>query len=195
MTHGLIANSEFFAAGMVLAQWHVDPARNRPGLDHPRLVACMGAIVIGAAIWSKETGLAGAPVFFADLIALGLSLVIAGLLTLKSGVLFATFANRPAQLLGMMCFSLYIWHEPLLRHVFQADIVPLDGLIRSLPVYFILLGAIGVVSYRFIEFGRVKDWHALLPVPAGGSVQVYRNPSAPKVSVRPARFSGGGANR
>jgi peptidoglycan/LPS O-acetylase OafA/YrhL len=174
LTTGLTANIEFFATGMVLARWHVD---SRSGPAHPNLLAGIGAVVIGGAIWWKETDLAGAAVLFADLIALGLSLVIGGLLTPRSGILHAVFANRPTQLLGMMCFSLYIWHEPLLRQIFRSDIVPLDGLIRQLPVYLTLLAIIGALSYRYIEFGRIGDWRTLLPLPAGGSVRSDRKPA------------------
>jgi peptidoglycan/LPS O-acetylase OafA/YrhL len=61
----------------------------------------------------------------------------------------------------MMCFSLYVWHEPLLRHVFAFEAAPLDDLARTLPLYLFLLLAIAALSYRFIEFGRSADWRAL----------------------------------
>ncbi|MEI9984537.1 MAG: hypothetical protein WDN69_15840 [Aliidongia sp.] len=61
----------------------------------------------------------------------------------------------------MMCFSLYAWHEPLLRHVFQGDIAPLDTLASTLPVYLTLLAGSARLSYRFIEFGRAADWRGL----------------------------------
>ena len=61
----------------------------------------------------------------------------------------------------MMCFSLYVWHEPLLRHVFDADAAPLGDLARTLPLYLFLLLAVAALSYRFIEFGRSANWRAL----------------------------------
>jgi len=170
LSAGLTANLEVFGAGMVLAQWHADSAARPRRLAYPRLVVTLGAIVVAAAIGAKQAGLAGMPVLFADVLTLGLALVVAGLLALEAGLLRACFVNRPVQLLGMMCFSLYVWHEPLLRHVFLGDIAPLDGLALTLPVYLTLLAAIGALSYRFIEFGRVAEWRGLFLIPAGKAV-------------------------
>jgi len=146
---------------MVLAQWYVDTDGHPARLARPRLVAALGALTVGAAIWAKQAELPGLAVVFIDLLTLGLSLVVAALLALPSGLLRGLFANRPIQLLGMMCFSIYVWHEPLLRHVFRDNVAPLDGLARTLPVYLTLLAAIAALSYRFIEFGRVADWRGL----------------------------------
>ena len=160
LTTGLTASLEIFGTGMVLAQWYAGTA-GRQRLARPRLAVATGAAVAVAAIWAKQAALPGMDVLFADGLTLGLGLVVAGLLSLEAGLLRAVFANRPIQLLGMMCFSLYAWHEPLLRHVFQGDIAPLDGLAQTLPVYLTLLAGIGALSYRFIEFGRAADWRGL----------------------------------
>ena len=153
---------------MVLAQWYVGTS-GRERLARPRLTVTAGALVVVAAIWAKHmAALPGMDVLFADVLTIGLALIVAGLLTLETGLLRATFANRPVQLLGMMCFSLYAWHEPLLRHIFQGDIAPLDGLARTLPVYLTLLAVIGALSYRFIEFGRAADWRGLFLLPNEG---------------------------
>jgi peptidoglycan/LPS O-acetylase OafA/YrhL len=167
LTTGLTACLEIFGTGMVLAQWYVGTS-GRQRLARPRLTVTAGALVVVAAIWAKEAALPGMAVLFADVLTIGLALVVAGLLALETGLLRAAFANRPVQLLGMMCFSLYAWHEPLLRHIFQGDIAPLDGLARTLPVYLTLLAAIGALSYRFIEFGRAADWRGLFLLPNDG---------------------------
>ena len=167
LTTGLTASLEIFGVGMVLAQWYVGTS-GRPRLARPRLTVTAGALVVVAAIGAKQAALPGMNVLFADVLAVGLALVVAGLLALETGLLRAAFANRPVQLLGMMCFSLYAWHEPLLRHIFQGDIAPLDGLARTLPVYLTLLAGIGALSYRFIEFGRAADWRGLFLLPNEG---------------------------
>lgn len=167
LTTGLTASLEIFGVGMVLAQWYVG-TRGQERLARPRLTVTAGALVVVAAIWAKQAALPGMDVLFADVLTVGLALVVAGLLALETGLLRAAFANRPVQLLGMMCFSLYAWHEPLLRHIFQGDIAPLDGLARTLPVYLTLLAGIGALSYRFIEFGRAADWRGLFLLPNEG---------------------------
>jgi peptidoglycan/LPS O-acetylase OafA/YrhL len=59
--------------------------------------------------------------------------------------------NRPMQLTGMMCFSLYVWHgrpiETLLGPTFDA---------ARFGLYLALVAGIAALSYRFIEFPRVR---------------------------------------
>jgi peptidoglycan/LPS O-acetylase OafA/YrhL len=182
LSNGLTAHLEVFAAGMVLAQWHANTAGRPRRLSQPGLVATAGVLVIVASILAKQTGSAVAAILFIDAITLGMALLTAGLLTLRGGLLHATFANRPIQLIGMMCYSLYIWHQPVLRHVFAADVAPLDGLTRTLPVYLALLVAIGAMSYRFIEFGKVPNWRSLLPTPAERPAP---EPAYPAAAIKP----------
>jgi peptidoglycan/LPS O-acetylase OafA/YrhL len=163
LSTGLTATLEVFGAGMVLAQWYVDSAGRQRRLGQPRLVAATGILVLVVSILAKQTGSPVAAILLIDGITLGLALVTAGLLSLRGGLLYATFANRPIQLIGMLCYSVYIWHQPILRHIFGADVAPLDGLAETLPVYLVLLAAIGALSYRFIEFGKVANWRLLLP--------------------------------
>jgi peptidoglycan/LPS O-acetylase OafA/YrhL len=64
----------------------------------------------------------------------------------------------PLQMLGLMCYSLYIWHAPLIAH-FRASAY-------TVPTYTAYLGAtvlIAWLSYRYIEFGSVSDFRKLLP--------------------------------
>jgi peptidoglycan/LPS O-acetylase OafA/YrhL len=166
LSMGLSANLEVFAAGMLLAQWHAGTAGRSRRMSRPALAAATGVLVIAASILAKQTGSAVPAILFIDGITLGMVLLTAGLLALRGGPLHATFANRPIQLIGMMCYSLYIWHQPVLRHVFAADVAPLDGLTQTLPVYLALLAAIAALSYRFIEFGKVQRWRSLLPASA-----------------------------
>ena len=184
LSSGLTANLEVFGAGMALAGWYAAGHR----LARPRPAVGAGALVVLAAIWAKQAALPGAAVLFADVLTIGFALVVAGLLSLESGRLRAAFANRPIQVAGMMCFSLYAWHEPLLRHVFQADLAPLSGLGGSLPVYLAVLALVGVLSYRFIEFGRVADWRGLFLIPPEWNPRVTRGfQTVRSASGRPQR--------
>lgn len=157
LTMGLTANLEIFAVGMALAQAYVAGIRVR----WPRLVTLGGALVLALSLVAGERLGRWIQVPFSDLLALGFAAIVAGLLSLDRGWLRAAFANRPIQVLGMMCFSLYVWHEPLLRNLFQADAAPLDDLARTLPLYLFLLLAVAALSYRFVEFGRSANWRAL----------------------------------
>jgi peptidoglycan/LPS O-acetylase OafA/YrhL len=168
LTMGLTASLEIFAVGMALAEAYVAGIRVR----RPRLVTLAGALVLAAAILAGDRLGSWIQVPFADLLALGFAAVLGGLLSLERGWLRAAFANRPIQVLGMMCFSLYVWHEPLLRNLFQAEAAPLEDLARTLPIYLFLLLAIAALSYRFIEFGRSRDWRALFLADSTPSIAV-----------------------
>lgn len=157
LTMGLTANLEIFAVGMALAQAYVAGIRVR----WPRLVTLGGGLVLALALVAGDRLGPWIQVPFDDLLALGFAAIVAGLLSLDRGWLRAAFANRPIQVLGMMCFSLYVWHEPLLRNLFQAEAAPLDDLARTLPLYLFLLLVVAALSYRFIEFGRSANWRAL----------------------------------
>ncbi|HEV2673898.1 MAG TPA: acyltransferase [Aliidongia sp.] len=157
LTMGLTANLEIFAVGMALAQAYVAGVRVR----WPRLVTLGGALALALAVVAGDRLGRWIEVPFDDFLVVGFAAIIAGLLSLERGWLRAAFASRPVQVLGMMCFSLYVWHEPLLRNLFQAEAAPLDDLARTLPIYLFLLLTVAALSYRFVEFGRSRDWRAL----------------------------------
>jgi len=87
---------------------------------------------------------------------LGFSLIIYGTLSVRWSVFRFLLANWPIQLCGMMCYSLYVWHSPAI--VLQ----PATTLVRLIR-YLFLVFTVSLFSYRFIEFGSVKDWRSLLP--------------------------------
>ena len=69
---------------------------------------------------------------------------------------------RPLQLLGMMCYSIYIWHWPLLAWLMpDRATMPAGRFVAALIVYLAVTLAIAVLSYRFIEFGRIRAWRPL----------------------------------
>ena len=67
---------------------------------------------------------------------------------------------KPVQVVGMMCFSLYVWHGIILLKIY-----PHHGsnsaieILSRLPQYLIVTFSIAAVSYRFIEFPKqsVRD--------------------------------------
>lgn len=72
---------------------------------------------------------------------------------------------RYLQALGMMCFSIYVWHEPVRSVV--------GGYNAFSPIQlanWALLAVVATLSYRFIEFWHVRNWRDLLPPPMVGTV-------------------------
>lgn len=90
---------------------------------------------------------------------LGTALLLMGLLAWGNRA--NSFVWRSAwvlELIGMMCYSIYLWHVPLLAGLRPTVTRPLEVL-----VYLGVLLVFSWLSYRHIEFGHVRDWRALLP--------------------------------
>jgi peptidoglycan/LPS O-acetylase OafA/YrhL len=78
-----------------------------------------------------------------------------GLLYSSDGFLRFLFANRPIQIFGMMCYSLYVWHGVL---IVPAGIAAPGGYnVQNLGIYFAWLLLLSALSYRYIEFGHVRE--------------------------------------
>jgi peptidoglycan/LPS O-acetylase OafA/YrhL len=67
------------------------------------------------------------------------------------GVIKAFFTNRLIQVAGMMCYSLYVWHNLSREIIITGGLSPFN-----LSVYFLFLIPFSLFTYRYIEFGR-KD--------------------------------------
>lgn len=86
--------------------------------------------------------------------------LLVGLLGLERGIVKWLFDNGPIQIVGMMCFSLYVWHAPLNDIVWAHRGSFPNGVIRSL-FYVVTLFAMSLLSYRFIEFGTESNMKKL----------------------------------
>ncbi len=92
-----------------------------------------------------------------EMINIGFFFVILRLLY-STGWFVRTFvASVPLQLIGMMSYSLYVWHSLIIGSFRSADSLWL------LTVSMLLLGALSLLTYRFVEFRSVADWRELLP--------------------------------
>ncbi len=87
----------------------------------------------------------------------GFALVIVAAITLQSN-LSKVLTIRPLRVLGMACYSLYLWHFPILISL-RLHVEPWNGL--NLFAFAIMLSALAGLSYRFVEFRRVADWRSL----------------------------------
>jgi len=96
-----------------------------------------------------------------DLLDCGLIAIVIGALA-PDGRLGAMLAWRPLQVMGMMCYSLYLWHWPLLQWLApDRGAMPLPHLVASLAGFLAVTFAVSALTYRFVEFGRIRDWRGL----------------------------------
>lgn len=108
---------------------------------------CLGIIPVKASPFLHNIFHAGA--FF----------IILSLLYSKNKVLAFIFSNKPIQIAGLMCYSIYVWHGisiwPILKNAYHPD-PPF-----RIVIYFIMLFIFSAFTYRYIEFGHVKDGRRL----------------------------------
>ena len=69
----------------------------------------------------------------------------------------SVFAFAPLQVIGMMCYSIYIWHAPVL-----ASLTPIAG---AVPAVLLVL-TLAAFTYRYIEFGRERNPRTLFLWPS-----------------------------
>jgi peptidoglycan/LPS O-acetylase OafA/YrhL len=89
--------------------------------------------------------------------AIGMTFIMHSLVTIKRSWTDIIIGNWPLRLLGMMCYSLYIWH----RNPIEV-LIPVASPERFAR-YIILIFSLSFLTYRYIEFGSVKDIRSLLP--------------------------------
>jgi len=79
---------------------------------------------------------------------------------------------RPLQIIGMMCFSIYLWHL-LLMHAFTLWLGNTDWVrTETMSIYVMLLLLISAMSYRFIEFSHIDTRTLFLLPPRIHSKQI-----------------------
>jgi len=86
---------------------------------------------------------------------LGLFSLTLSLLIMRTSIIRWFFSNYIAQLLGVMCYSLYIWHGLAISNIItKYDAVHVIG-------YFLMTFTLSAFTYRYIEFGREPNWKKL----------------------------------
>jgi peptidoglycan/LPS O-acetylase OafA/YrhL len=90
---------------------------------------------------------------------LGFFLILMG--TLRGGWPARVLTSRPLQVLGLMCYSIYVWHGLLVVHLFPGVETDVSTTLKWYPVYLVLLFGISGMAYRFIEFRSINDWRQL----------------------------------
>jgi peptidoglycan/LPS O-acetylase OafA/YrhL len=69
---------------------------------------------------------------------------------------------RVLQLAGMMCYSIYLWHG-IVRLKYGTEY---DAGVIQYASYLAIVFALSALTYRYVEFGHVREWRALIPARA-----------------------------
>ena len=99
--------------------------------------------------WRKDIPLWSAA-FFSLFINVGLLLFITRVVQSFSAARWL-LSFSALQMLGLMCYSIYLWHMIILNRI---------GLSYYYPLVVLFLSAL---TYRYVEFGAERNWKKLLP--------------------------------
>jgi peptidoglycan/LPS O-acetylase OafA/YrhL len=164
ITHGLLGRLDEFLLGMLVADLY---ARRLLWDRAAALVALGTALVVGAWMLFDLVYRGMIPPVVAavanNVLDLGFVLVLAGALV-STGSIKAALSFAPLQVIGMMCYSLYIWHWPIMHLFFPywgRSIWGFPEFAARLGAFAVLTVAITILSYRFIEFRSTEDWRSL----------------------------------
>jgi peptidoglycan/LPS O-acetylase OafA/YrhL len=121
------------------------------------LIVGLLALQLAAATWDSMR-LGNSPYFFVpvtnNVVHVAFFLITMSLLLTKSRALQFVVTNRPIQLMGMMCYSVYVWHLYIAMSLAERTV---PNLLIGLMV---LMGLSGL-THRYVEFGHVKDLRKL----------------------------------
>lgn len=156
----LLGRLDEFVIGMMLAQAHV---HNRCWRLPSAVFVGLGALLIGVAFYGfnrciiELTAPAELLAVLSNVLDLGLVLLLLAALD-ERFVLAQMLRSRVLQVLGMACYSIYLWHLPVMNAygIFKGNTDPAFIAAFGLTVLFL-----AAMTYRYIEFRSVADWRQL----------------------------------
>jgi peptidoglycan/LPS O-acetylase OafA/YrhL len=163
-TNGIFGCCYEFLLGMMVCDLYVKGVEN-PVLrgKHSKLLLPGAVITVGALylmhhavfVELRTVGTIGFAVGFAFV-----------LLSILSGVnpLRRVLESWLLQVLGCMCYSIYAWHGIIMNQMIPPSTSSLTDTLRLLAPFLFVMLALSGLSYRYIEFGRERNWKALFLV-------------------------------
>jgi peptidoglycan/LPS O-acetylase OafA/YrhL len=158
---GVVGRLDDFVTGMVVA--HLHARRLVPGraISVAALLGGAAALFLCAAAWDNVL-LSRLPfitsAFLHNLTQVAFAATLIGLLGNPPRAIRGLFTFRALQLMGMLCYSFYLWH--VAGHT-------LNPRQESLPEYLILAFLLSAATYRYVEFPHKTVRELFLEYPEG----------------------------
>jgi peptidoglycan/LPS O-acetylase OafA/YrhL len=163
-TSGILGSCYQFLLGMMVCDLYVKGIEN-PVLrgNHSQLLLPGAVITVGALYLMHHAAFIELRTLGNFGFAVGFAFV---LLSILSGVnpLRRVLESWPLQVLGCMCYSVYAWHGIIMNEMIPASTSSLTDTLRLLAPFLFVTLALSGLSYRYIEFGRERNWKALFLV-------------------------------
>lgn len=146
----VVAHLPSFALGMLAVHTLDHNPVQKPGLRLPSLVLAVLLVALGSrggitvlvpAVPGTSENLSAAIGFYLLFVTV----------TRSEGPLNTLLRSRWLQVLGMMCYSIYVWHGIMMAYIMGQDPTPGGRMFLMLP-YLPLMLAVAALSYRYIEF-------------------------------------------
>lgn len=152
----LPAKLDIFAVGLVLAilvaargEYATVPRTSQIGLFVP------GALVLVVGFVARDFG-PGPRLYFHSVTALGFCLILASSVFTGPGGNRRALASPMFARLGLISYSLYLWHEPVMLYLADHHLFPAPGTVYGFPVGVVVLSVAAVLvawcSYWVIEY-------------------------------------------
>ena len=188
-----LGQADLFTFGMLLAVVHIEV---EDGFVRMRrwLMPLIGAAAVllgGTVVALTESGrLARYP--YDTLTALVMGLLLA-LVVLPGGTArqpwhVRLLETRPFVATGLVSYSLFLWHVPVLHWLREHDVVG-GGFVLNLAVAWAVCGVLAALTYRFVELPALRRKRDMKPAPDSGEAAVepiVRGQAAPSVEPLPA---------
>ncbi len=150
----VVGRLDEFVYGMAAAHLYAKGWRPSAGLTSTAAAAILSSLILWGMWYRSELP-------YMAVTALSMPMDAGLLITtlaLLSAVRRLPIVAWPVEALGMMCFSVYVWHGALLGP-FRSALA--NNLIYALPYVALTLG-VSALSYRLVEF-RGRSWATILP--------------------------------
>ena len=181
VVRSFLGQADLFTFGMVLAVLRVEfedgtlhlPRWWRKGAIVGALAAYVIVVIHGENRAGWQNSYSPANTMIAAACALVLALVVLPASAPRGSRLVRILDARPFVAVGIVSYSIFLWHEPLIRslHAHGLTFSGPVGFVANLLVAAALTGALSAITYRFVEapalrlrFRRSRD--AAAPVPA-----------------------------
>jgi peptidoglycan/LPS O-acetylase OafA/YrhL len=166
--HAILARSflsfaDLFAPGMVLAVLHVLVTRGEVRLPRrwASIVWTLLLVDVVLVVVLTDRGILwdwGVANPYQRLTALACALLVALVVLPRSGPgrptrLVRILDSRPLFLAGLASYSLFLWHEPIIRLLAEQGLtfVGRGGLVANIAVFALICGGLAAATYRFVE--------------------------------------------
>ena len=159
------AQADLFAFGMAVAAVHVQVARGALRLpDWWRRAAIAVAVPLGivaALRLAGDDGQLGYPIdntVIALVAAIGLALVVLPTAKGKPSRSALALEAPGAVALGLISYSLFLWHEPIVYWLRDHDLIAAGalGFVLNTVVLFVITVSLSVITYRLIEVPALR---------------------------------------